>query len=371
MQVRITTFNIENLLTRFNFSAFSNERDQRYLPPIVQFLGNFADQDMDLSRFEEFRQLMRTAAIAQDDDKRQHTALAMADADPMIFCLQEVDGIDALERFRDAYLYKATRDRYPQLVLQEGNDSRGIDVAAMARDIRPVMARSHAWLTPGWFGDAGIREALVQEYPAISPHINARRRIFRRDCLELELRDGDKSLTIFNCHFKSMGGGRRKTIGVRQLEALTVREIIRRKFPDPSFGNWVIVGDLNDYRMQIKVRAEFDDAGNRVEDIVHLEPGEPSGIDPLLDNGFGVSVLNALPESERWTHFYPADRSKSQLDYIIVSPSLAENVSDIQVVRRGQPIRMPNTVNVTRYPRVGHDRPKASDHRRVTDTITY
>jgi len=369
MDVKVTTFNIENLFTRFNFGAFTNARDQRYLPPVVQFLGEFADQDRDLSKFEDFRRVLQAAAIAQDDDKRQHTALAMAEADPMIFCLQEVDGIDALERFRDAYLNKATTDRFPQLVLQEGNDPRGIDVAAMAREIRPVMARSHAWLTPSWLGEKDERDVLITEFPAIKTEIGKRRRIFRRDCLELEFRRGSKSLSIFNCHFKSMSGSRKDTIGVRQLEAVTVREIIRRRFKDPAKANWVVVGDLNDYRMQIKIGTERDAAGKFVEKIVRLTDGEPSGVDPLLKDGFSINTLEALPETERWTHYYAGGRTKTQLDYILASPALAASVSDVAVVRRGQPYRVPNSSDIDRYPRVGHDRPKASDHCPLTATI--
>ncbi|MFG5379907.1 endonuclease/exonuclease/phosphatase family protein [Yoonia sp. R2-816] len=370
MDAKISTFNIENLFTRFNFGAFTSERDQRYLPPVIKFLGDFANQDGDLSKFDDFKRLMQSAAVAQDDDKRQHTALAMAEADPMIFCLQEVDGIGALERFRDAYLYKATKDRFPQLVLQEGNDPRGIDVAAMTRDIRPVMARSHAWLTPGWLGNADRRRELVAEFPDIKEPIKQRRRVFRRDCLELEIRDGDDSLTIFNCHFKSMGGGRKATIGVRQLEALSVREIIRRKFPDPAVGKWVVVGDLNDYRMQVKVRSALDGNGNPIEEVVHLADDKPSGIDPLVKDGFGFNVVDVLPENERWTHYYASDRTKTQLDYIIVSPALRESVRDVEIIRGGQPYRVPNSGAISRYPRIGHDRPKASDHCPVVATVT-
>ena len=369
MDIKITTFNMENLFTRFDFGAFSDKRDQRYLPPVVRFFGNFADQDQDLSKFEEFRRLVQAATVAQADDKRQHTALAMAEASPMIFCLQEVEGFGALERFRDIYLHKMTPDRFPQLIVHEGNDLRGIDVAAMARDIRPVMTRSHAWLTPSWLGDSRVRCKLTCEFPAIEREIAKRRRIFRRDCLEMEFRNGDRNITIFNCHFKSMSGGRKKTVGVRQLEAVTVREIIRRKFSKPENENWIVVGDLNDYRMQIKVRTERDNSGALKEDVVLLPSNEPSGLDPLIENEFSFNALEKLPERQRWTHYYPDKRSKSQLDYILVSPALRDVVRDVFILRNGLPFRVPNTDDAKRYPRIGYDRPKASDHCPVTATI--
>lgn len=63
--------------------------------------------------------------------------------------LQEVDSADALGRFHSAYYAKlgARRD-YKQTVLQEGNDPRGIDVAAMAVKDVELYARSHASFTP-------------------------------------------------------------------------------------------------------------------------------------------------------------------------------------------------------------------------------
>ena len=370
MDFRLATFNLENLFTRFDFEALTNERSQAYLPEIAKFLGEFADEDGDLSKFDDFKRLVETAAVAQYDDKRQHTALAMAEADPHVFCLQEVDDIRALERFRDVYLNKTGADAYPQLILFEGNDRRGIDVAAMARDIRPLMSRSHAWITPGWFGNEQVRDTLKNEYPAIKSGMNTRRRVFSRDCLELEFRRNGKELTIFNCHFKSMSGGRDKSIGKRQLEALAVRELIKRKFPDPAAANWIVVGDLNDYRMQITVSSRRNADGSYDETVKRLGGGERSGVDPLLDNDFGFNTLEMLPEKERWTHFYADKRTKTQLDYIIVSPALKDKIEGApRIVRSGQPYRTPNTENIPRYPRIGHDRPKASDHCPVVVTL--
>lgn len=44
-----------------------------------------------------------------------------------------------------------------------------------------------------------------------------------------------------------MGGGRGKSMGTRQAEALAVRRIIEKKYEDPASASWAIVGDLNDY----------------------------------------------------------------------------------------------------------------------------
>ncbi len=361
MRLRLCTFNVENLFSRFQFSGFTSTYAQRYDPAIVQFLRPAADGD--LSAFEDYRRLVESAAVAQEDDKRQHTALAFAEADADIYCLQEIDNLQALTRFMEAYVKKIGVDPYPQYVLHEGNDRRGIDVAAVARDIRPVMSRSHAAVTPGWVRKTDRGKALIDAYPKAKTQAGKLRgaaaRIFRRDCLELEVQVGDKTVSLFNCHFKSMGGGRDSSMGMRQIEAIAVREIIHRKFDDPATAFWAVLGDLNDYRLRIAIsKAQQDDGSFR--ETVKTETS--SGIDPLLDDGFGINMLEALPETERWTHYYAGERHKTQLDYIIASPALAAEVRGApKIIRTGMPYRVPN-LEVARYPRTGWDRPKASDH---------
>jgi endonuclease/exonuclease/phosphatase family metal-dependent hydrolase len=352
MRLRLCTFNVENLFARFDFAAFSDRRAARYLPPVVRFLGDFGDGD--LSKFPEFADLLRGAAVAQADDHRQHTALALAAADADVLCLQEVDSHDALARFWRGYVQKVGVDRYDHFLLLEGNDPRGIDVAAVTRDIRPAYARSHARLSPARL--PGGRDSLGR-WPLAAEEAQGGGRIFRRDALELEVLVGDRRVTVFNCHFKSMSGGRDRSMGRRQLEAAAVRALIEAKFPDPATALWAVAGDLNDYRLRISISKA---AGMR-ETVRSLDEDEPSGIDPLLADGFGTDVLQRLPEAERWTHYYASERHKTQLDYVIASPALAERLRQVEVIREGMPFRVPN-LDVDRYPRVGWDRPKASDH---------
>jgi endonuclease/exonuclease/phosphatase family metal-dependent hydrolase len=82
------------------------------------------------------------------------TALAIADADADILCLQEVENLDTLHRFEYGYLFKMIGDGYRQKVLIDGNDSRGINMALMAREhtldgakIEILEVKSHAHLS--------------------------------------------------------------------------------------------------------------------------------------------------------------------------------------------------------------------------------
>jgi endonuclease/exonuclease/phosphatase family metal-dependent hydrolase len=359
MKLRLATFNIENLFTRFDFASFQNERGRNYLPEIVRFYADFNSDSTDV-----LHNLLRGADLAQGDDKRQHTALAMTQCRADIYCLQEVDNIEALSRFVDLYLHKTSDIYYDQLVLHEGNDIRGIDNAIVARKELDVYTRSHASML---IGDLEDRPALVAKYPKLKSLMNSdadlRNPIFERDCLEVEVRSGAKTLTVFVCHFKSMSGGRDDTMGQRQLEASAVRQIVGHKFANPAVANWLVVGDLNDYLRHIECETQAD--GTVTETIIDdsLVAGFTSGLRPLLDGAFSANLLDRLPAEERWTHYFSGARHKTQLDYILASPPVAAAIDGPpQVVRGGQPYRTPNLDAVARYPRVGWDRPKASDH---------
>jgi predicted extracellular nuclease len=139
---------------------------------------------------------------------------------------------------------------------------------------------------------------------------------------------------------------------VRRAEAMAVRRIIEHKWADHAQRDWLILGDLNDY-------------------VELNENPVPNGLEPLFVDGFSVNLVQNLPVQDRWTHFYPAEREFRQLDYLLASPSLVQKNQGVQpdIVRSGQPYRVPNTENLQRYPRVGFDRPKASDHCPVAVTL--
>jgi predicted extracellular nuclease len=204
-------------------------------------------------------------------------------------------------------------------------------------------------------------------------------RVLKRDCLEVDLTVGGLPLTIYLVHFKSMGSprnglnGRDATMPIRIAEAGAVRRIIEERFGKDFAGKkrWAIIGDMNDYRQRLKISGD-DLSGHRFE--VADEP--QSCLDVLLADGFAVNVMERRPEMDRWTLYHtrgPEERHLCQLDYILLSPLLArQNATAVpDVIRNGQPYRtiFPAGQEVRRYPRVGWDRPKASDHCPVAVTL--
>jgi predicted extracellular nuclease len=360
MSLRLATFNVENLMNRFDFSGF---RNQLY-------------QDRVLSLFEikdeaEYRHLERARAIAHTDDTRQLTALAIADTRADIICLQEVDNMEALRAFEYGYLFKMVGAGYREKYTTPGNDGRGIDVAVMVREqtlhgqrIEFVRMQSHAHVTYDEMGLFNEDLASVGE--------KSHERIFRRDCLELDLKVDGKPLTIYSVHFKSMGGGprngkdgREATMPVRNAEAMAVRKIIEERFGADRAGDmrWAICGDFNDYRERVLISGDLRDGF-----VFQPVQEEISCLNVLTGDGFSVNVVERRPEIDRWTLYHtrgPAERHLCQLDYIL-SPSLARHNGNAipEILRAGQPFRtpFPPGQEVERYPRVGWDRPKASDH---------
>lgn len=367
MTVRLATFNIENLLTRFDFSGFRNQtrRDR-------------AMQLFDV-RDEATYQLLESARmLASTDDTRQLSALAIADTDADILCLQEVDNMAALQAFEYGYLYRMVGNGYRQKVLIEGNDGRGIDVAVVMRDetragekIELIDSKSHAHLTYRELG-------LFNEELSLTNQIDDR--IFKRDCLELDLRIGGKPFTLYVTHFKSMtnnrgpGDARGSTMAIREAEAKAIRYIIEGRFgADASqTKNFAICGDLNDYQERLII------SGNKREGFSFTPAVEArSSLDVFSHDDFAVNPVLRRPVDDRWTLYHsrgPQEQHLCQLDYIWLSKKLATANPDSipEIIRNGQPYRtiFPKGQEVEHYPRTGWDRPKASDHCPVVMSIS-
>lgn len=359
MRLRLATFNVENLVTRHRFQP-----------------GGRPDTAAALSLFDFRNPAERDAAektlhVSLEDDKRQMTALALTEARADLIILQEVDSLASLQAFFANYVHRIADHRYGHFAVMDGNDTRGIDVAfAARRDLfggADIRLTSHAAAT---FAELDVYDDDIARL-GIAPD----RTVFHRDALVVDLMIGGQALTLVACHFKSMNNGRDDgrdaTLPLRRAEARAVRRIIERKFgPGWARHNWIIAGDLNGYSHGIGPGGVVQDEGE-------------SGIEPLTDR-FGHDIWQHRPEHERWSHFRRAWSETHErliethmpLDHIILSPALAaaNPAPGVEVIRAGLPYRVPLdprdpdrsirklAAAGDRYPRVGWDRPKASDH---------
>lgn len=363
MPLRIATFNVENLYARFDFVGKAARAGR--------VVGAYAIEDA-----QEYDIVRKSFEATASDDMRQITALALAETEADVICVQEIDDQIALDLFYENYLRPVLRQRFAQATkgldreqkervasawfydhrrVVAGNDTRGIDVGVLSR--YPVEIVSNAALTLDFLDGAAL------DWGALEPLAATRgRKIFPRDCVEVEVATPFGPLTVFNCHFKSMqpltrgGDGRLDTRALRQAEAQAVRRIVERRFGGASAAraaDWAICGDLNDYE-------EID--------------GVPVGggaLAALLEDGFSVDPVRRLPPTERWTHYFTSEDVYVQLDYVLLSPALAARTPQAlpSILRKGQPHRVPRLDGALRYPRVGWARPKASDHCPVAVTV--
>lgn len=306
--MRIATFNVENLFHRYLFARGVD-------PALLSDEGFTRDQ-------VRFR-------LADAPSKRL-TADTIRALRADVIALQEVEGLGVLKQFRDRWL--GGPEVWPHALLIDGNDPRGIDVGVLSR-FPIVHARSWQHLRDGG------------------------RPVFDRDCLEVDIDGPGGVLTLYVNHFKSMAApegepraeGRRLTQPRRVQQSEAVMQIVRERFGrDPSDGAFVILGDLNDH-------PDDDDQG-------------PSGVRGLVGWDSVEDVLGRLPDADRWTHYFHGSARDGlapayhQLDHVLLSRRLAAlNPAPPRIERRGQPGRA-QRYQGERFPGVGRDRPKASDH---------
>ena len=327
-ELRLATFNCENLMMRCDFAHAGIARARERLTGV---------DDATVAA-----QVDSVFNVLSEDD-RTLTAEALAATQAEVCALQEVENLVTLTAFDTRYLARWSGDPFEERVLLEGNDSRGIDVGLLSR-LPVIHYRSHARET---YGSLGLRPPgglSVNDYA------------FRRDCLEADVVKDGRVLTLFVCHFKSMYGGRRRTRAIRQAEARAVRLIIERRFARPETAEWVILGDFNDY-------AELDG-----------RPLSDHGLGPLLDDGFAADLVpRAVADPlDRWTHHYNGDDTYGALDHIFLSPALAARNGRPQarIVRAGTPYRA-ERYDGARFPGVGWVEPKASDHCPLAATLQF
>jgi endonuclease/exonuclease/phosphatase family metal-dependent hydrolase len=287
--VRVATFNVENLFARYRFRDNVN--------PTLD--DGFLINDL--------------AFQLHNDDAKRITARAIRAVNADVICLQEVENLIVLERFNSRYLGGM---QYRHRMLIDSHDPRHIDVAVLSR----------------------------YPFEFIKSHRDRRNSanstwLFSRDCLEVDVDVNGEVLSIYVNHLKSMIRTRAQTRARRLEQATAVRDIVNDWWRSADFqGNFVVVGDLNDY------------------------PGTGTALGPLLNHRQLVNVVNRLPANQRWTHYWAGGNQYRQLDYLLLSEALADhNPGQPVIERRGLPFRAERFTG-QRFDDVGENHPKASDH---------
>lgn len=318
MQLRITTFNVENLFNRYRF----------------------LDNDFDGKHYETFIQAAGVASIASRDGdlvpadttllQRNNTALAIEEAAPDILMVMEVENLYTLRSFNHEFM----NGYFGEMLLVDGNDPRGIDVGFLVRQglgARVLSLRTH-------IEDAAPGTTVDRSNPYI-----AKNALFSRDCLEVDLDVGNAQLTFLVNHFKAQDSTPAVSDAKRLAQATRVAQLVnevRARGRTP-----IVAGDLNVPQTHPTLAPLFDPALNLA--------------DPLLAT---------LPVSEQWTHFYESGKSVSRLDYLLVDGALALQ-GPAEVVRKGLSTKCKQYTG-PRFGTVGPSHTEASDHCPLTVTLT-
>jgi len=360
MQLRIATFNMENLFTRPTAMADDmGEEGQHAITDqaeLNRIIGKLVYSDGDKQRLIEIEKRYHFAALSPPSnalvqlnkirgqlysksqagvvtikaDGREdwtgwfqlkttdinwsatyNTGRVIAEVNPDILICIEVENRPTLNRFNEQVLKAIFKVGFPHAMLIDGNDERGIDVGILSRHSLNGV-RSHV-------DDRGTNGE----------------RVFSRDCPEyVVLLPNGKSLVVIPNHFKSKRGGNNQSAQDKRLaQATRAHEIAKEAL---NISPLVLLGgDLND-----------------TPDSIQLAP--------LWENGFSDVEEHASYPKERPGTFGTGTAS-NKIDYLIMSPALKKCLKKTGIERRGS--YHPNSW--TPFDTVKSKKDDASDHHLV------
>lgn len=330
MNLTITTFNLENLFTRYatidDPGLHDNPRVVMTGVTSIDYQGN-----------------PRSAATTAT--QRNNTARAILDSKPDILAVQEVENLWTLRLFNDRYL----SGYFGQLILIEGNDGRGIDVGLCIRKGLKVSIpgiRTHVEELDPSRKDKSIT-SVRRYYNDSTNELTVSYALFSRDCLEVDIDVGTTSttaLTFLVNHFKSQSDTQKVDDTLRAAQAAKVVEYV--KAAQAKGRKTIVLGDLNE---------DFS-----------KKPSSLQALQDLITGNVLVDPFGSDAQADRWTHYYDAANEVSRLDYILVDASL--KVSMRAVLRKG--ISLQCSAAGDRYPTVGYVDSEASDHCPVSVMLT-
>lgn len=287
-RIRIGTYNVNNLFDRFDDPYLSSDT------PWVTF--------------------MRTTPKKPYDEYRVGQKIRSSECH--ILAIQEVESLSALKDF----VLGHTGKYYPgtQIISTESNDYRGIDLGLLSK-YRLGRIISHRF-----------RER-TDGFP-----------VFSRDCLQVEVIVERKSLpkpiqiTFFICHLKSQyskfefgtanyENDINRSKEKRKLQVEETIKIVEENIKDLENDHFIILGDMNDTPDSEALKG-FLDQNNKLKLVNAIEKMEQkfasNNVNPAE---YDINVTHSKKLRTRDTHVWadsPYGRITSQLDYILLSPSL-------------------------------------------------
>lgn len=337
--IKIGTFNLENLFLRYKFfyptrrkkgetEEEARKREEKEIKKL-QDLKEKGGYTQNLERVLEDKKTIKSGQTS-------NTAKVILAQKPDIMALQEVEDMEALKQFNSRYL----KSYYDYRMLIDGNDQRNINVCVLSK--YPI---------------AYVRTNIQVPDPVTG------QKLFSRDCLEvgIALKEGDDAaLTLFVNHFKSQlamsAEEKQKAKEKRGRQADWVANTLKRRYgPDLRAGDFVVLGDFN-----------ADNDAEELQSLLRL-----NGLQNIVQTRpLKVPGQDAVTDTDRWTHYFEDDDTTSQLDYILLSPTLAERSAlEAVIIEKEGLADYVKQYTGRRFPGVGKRDTEASDHCAVFTTL--
>ncbi len=220
----------------------------------------------------------------------RNTAQVVRDINADILTVVECEGRAALLQFSHKLLPSVNGTAYPEAMLVDGNDTRGIDVGLMTK--------------PGY--KVGWMRSHVDDLGPTGGHV------FSRDCPEFGIwTPSGQTVWVLANHFKSQGYGAKDASDARRwIQAETVRTIYERLKKEGA-DYIAITGDLND------------------------SPGSDTLAPLLRDTDLRDASTHPKFDDGGRPGTYKDGHANQKLDYILLSPKMFERMSQGGIWRRG------------------------------------
>ena len=300
MKITVGTYNLNNLFSRFNFKANISSMQS----------GNQVTYTFDENDHFKYRHFQGRLIKPKSHEKSLEIAQKIKTMNLDILCVQEVEDIGILKKFNKDYLGE---DKYPYVVLIEGNDPRFIDVGLLSRyPVGPITSWKEAR-----DGDNG-------------------KTVFSRDLQQVEILNSSRTkklFTIFNTHLKSNfvsadaddpEAEQRKNNNRRAHQALKIADIIKSVTrPNSSF---ILLGDMNDTPNSFHLESFTKDDELSFSDALKdmTEIGE-------------MNRTKYKPDNHFWTHRFSPGAGiyhYNLYDQVWVSEALKNKLTNAFVLRR-------------------------------------
>ncbi|MEM9971417.1 MAG: endonuclease/exonuclease/phosphatase family protein [Pseudomonadota bacterium] len=261
-----------------------------------------------------------------DEIAMELTARVLFDCEADIIGVVEAENRVVLKNFQTMMSGKfGVIERYANIMLIDGNDRRGIDVALGTTADYPI----------GWM------RSHVNEVKDGLP-------VFSRDCPEFEVTTpgGDKIVVLVN-HFKSkFGGDSPESRGKRRNQAEAVAGYYARLLSE-GYDNVAVIGDLND-----------------LPDSAPLGPLRATSLRDVVDHDAFTDFEFRADNGNRGIGTHKLGNDNTKIDYLMLSPALFSRVTNAGLFRKGAwPGSRPQRWEV--YPDLTRPHHAASDHHLV------